>query len=227
MRSALEKDRLRAVYDRVSGRYDFQHGLTTFRTDQRGRRILVRHTVKEGSLVLDAGGGTGSTTLLAADAVGSTGKVVLLDFSSGMMDVARKRIKRARLDDRVELTSGDMMQLPFEDDVFDTVLSTYSVCPLGDPAAAMKELVRVLKPGGLLGIAHSAAQSDTVFGRMGAWIEKLAWRWPGLSLGCRPVDVLPGLLALGSTLVLETRIGILWPFLVLIVSKPSRISGPS
>jgi len=218
---ALEKNRLLEVYDRVSGRYDVQHGLTTFRSDQRGRRLLVENSVRAGDHVLDAGGGTGSTTLLAAEAVGPHGSVVLLDFSSGMRDVARGRVENAGLDARVEITDGDITQLPFEDQRFDVVLSTYSVCPLGDPTSAALELYRVVKPSGKLGIAHSAAQPDNLFGRTGSAIEKLAWRWPGLSLGCRPVSVLPGLLAAGGSLVYDNRIGILWPFRVLVVEKPA------
>lgn len=220
MRSALEKGVLRGVYDRVAKRYNIQHALATAGADQRGRRMLVTVAVRDGDLVLDAGGGTGSTALLAADAAGASGKVILLDLSKGMLDVAQDRVRKAGLQARVLLDLGDIVKLPFREGVFDVVLSTYSMCPLGDPADGAAELYRVLKPGGRLGIAHSAQPSRGILGVLASGIENIAWRWPMVSLGCRPVLVLPSLLALGAQRVFERRIGVLWPFQVFVVKKP-------
>ena len=89
MRKALEPQSLRAVYDRVARRYDFQHGFLTARSDQRGRRLLVRRAVQAGDRVLDCGAGTGSTALLAAREVGPSGVVTALDASEGMLEVAK------------------------------------------------------------------------------------------------------------------------------------------
>lgn len=220
MRPALDKGVLRGVYDRVAKRYDLQHALATAHADQRGRRMLVTAAVRDGDFVLDAGGGTGSTALLAAQAVGADGRVILLDLSRGMLDVAKDRVRKAGLGARVPLELGDIMRLPFREGVFDVVLSTYSTCPLGDPADGAAELYRVLKPGGRLGIAHSVEASGRVEGFLATAIENIAWRWPMLSLGCRPVSVLPSLIALGAQRVFERRIGALWPFLVFVVKKP-------
>ena len=88
MRPALDPPVLRTVYDRAAHYYDLWHALATARSDQRGRRLLVRRCVRRGDLVLDAGGGTGLSTVLAADAVGATGRVVLMDLSSGMLEMA-------------------------------------------------------------------------------------------------------------------------------------------
>lgn len=220
MRPALDKGVLRGVYDRVAKRYDIQHALATVRTDQRGRRMLVDAVVQDGDFVLDAGGGTGSTALLAAQAVGADGRVILLDLSRGMLDVARDRVRKAGLGARVLFELGDIMKLPFREGVFDVVLSTYSVCPLGHPADGGIELYRVLKPGGKLGIAHSAEPPGGILGFLVSGIENAAWRWPTLSLGCRPVSVLPSLSALGAERVFDRRIGVLWPFQVFVVKKP-------
>jgi len=79
MREALHRAKLGAVYDRFARRYDFQHALATASADQRGREILVEKAVGVGDKVLDCGAGTGSTALLAARKVGSSGKVVLFE----------------------------------------------------------------------------------------------------------------------------------------------------
>jgi len=221
MRSALDPGVLRTVYDRAAHRYDRWHALVTARSDHRGRLLLVRRCVREGDLVLDAGGGTGLTTVLAADAVGPTGSAVLLDLSDGMLEVAAERLAAAGLQGRVSIETGDILHMRFPDGRFDVVLSTYSVCPLTDPAEGVREMYRVLRPGGLLGVAHSSEPSNPVVRRLADRVEDVVWRWPQLSLGCRSVSVLPHLLGWGAELVLERRIGIpLWPFHVFVVEKP-------
>ena len=61
MRKALSKEKLKGIYGRIAKRYDLQHSLITFSADQKGRRILIENTVKEGDAVLDCGSGTGTT----------------------------------------------------------------------------------------------------------------------------------------------------------------------
>ena len=221
MRPALDPTILRTVYDRAAHYYDLWHALATAWSDQRGRRLLVRRCVRRGDLVLDAGGGTGLSTVLAADAAGATGRVVLMDLSSGMLEMAGERFVSAGLRDRVSLEIGDILRMPFPDGRFDAVLSTYSVCPLVDPSAGVEEMYRVLRPGGFLGIAHSAEPGNTVVRWLADRVEDAIWRWPQLSLGCRSVSVLPHLFHLGGKLVFDRRIGIpLWPFHVVVIQKP-------
>jgi demethylmenaquinone methyltransferase / 2-methoxy-6-polyprenyl-1,4-benzoquinol methylase len=221
MRPAIEKDKLQHVYDNVAGHYDFQHALLTGKSDQRGRELLVEHAVRSGDRVLDCGAGTGTTGLLAAQKIGPQGCVVMLDTSEGMLAVAREKVARAGLQQRVEITMGDMLALPFEDDSFDVVLSTYSLCPIYDPARGAMELYRVTRPGGRIGIAHSTDPRNPLVKRMADTVENIAWRIPSISLGCRSVSVLPELQNLGCSILFEKFIGVpLWPFLVFVVEKP-------
>jgi ubiquinone/menaquinone biosynthesis C-methylase UbiE len=220
MRTALSMDKLQAVYGRIAKRYDVQHALLTARTDQKGRSILIKHCVEEGDQVLDCGAGTGSSGLMAARKVGSHGKVTLFDLSEAMLAVAREKVARENLQASVDFLSGDMVHLPFADDSFDVVLSTYSLCPLYEPVKGALELYRVTKPGGLLGIGHSTAPRQRLVKRLADWVEDMAWRFPGLSMGCRAVDVLPALEDAGGKVLLAKHIGVpLWPFLVCVVQK--------
>lgn len=220
MRPALAPQTLQAVYDRAAHRYDRWHALATARTDQRGRTLLVQHCVKPGDDVLDVGGGTGLTAELAAHAVGPTGHVTLIDFSEGMLHQAAGRLS-GRRGSHVTLAMADIVQLPFGDCRFDSVLSTYSVCPLVAPRQGVAEMYRVLKPGGLLGVAHSSDPKGPVMRWLADRVEDVVWRWPGVSLGCRSVEVLPDVLALGAELVFERRFGVpLWPFHAFAVRKP-------
>ena len=222
MRNAMDKGRLGSVYDRVAGRYDFQHAFFTAGSDQRGRRTLVEHAVGAGDRILDCGSGTGSTALLALDKAGPSGHAVLFDMSDGMLNVARKRLADAGLGPQAEFRTGDILALPFEDNSFDVVLSTYSLCPVYDPAEGARELYRVTRPGGLVGVAHSSDPQNRAVKWMADRVEGLVWHIPSISLGCRSVSVLPALEQLGCEIRFRKTLGIpLWPFLVFVARKPA------
>jgi ubiquinone/menaquinone biosynthesis C-methylase UbiE len=155
-----------------------------------------------------------------------TGHVTLFDLTPEMLAVAERKAKAQGVHDRIELQTGDLIHLPFADGSFDVVLSTYSLCPVYDPAEGARELYRVARPGGLVGVAHSAEARGPIRPLANAF-ESLAWRFRMLSIGCRAVEVLPTLLAAGADLVLEKRIGVpLWPFEVFVVRKPAAASAP-
>lgn len=221
MRKGFSREKIKSIYDNVASRYDFQHGFVTARSDQRGRRILVDKALKKNDRVLDAGAGTGSTAFMAAKKVGPAGKVVLFDISDGMLEIARQKAEGLGLIDRVEFYSGDLLNLPFADNSFDTVLSTYSICPLYDPAQGALELYRVAKVGGRLGIAHSTDPENKVVKWLADRVESVVWKFPWLSLGCRAVSVLPALENAGARILYKRKIGIpLWPFIVFVLEKP-------
>lgn len=222
MRAGLGIDKLKAVYGKLANRYDLQHALLTARSDQRGRRLLVQRAVREGDRVLDCGAGTGTTGILAAKRAGTTGRVTLFDLSESMLAVAREKVCREGLLDRVSFRTGDLTHLPFGDGKFDVVLSTYSLCPVGDPATGALELYRVTRPGGRLGIAHSDEPTNSVLRWLGDRVERIAWHFPWLSMGCRAVQVLPALEGAGARVAYSKTIGVpLWPFLVFVVEKPA------
>lgn len=221
MRRGLDRSTVKTIYDRVAGRYDLQHGLLTGWADQRGRRLLVDRTVTAGNQVLDAGTGTGTTALMAARKVGPEGQVVAFDLSRTMLAVGREKATRLGLTDRLRFCAGDILNLPFADEAFDVVLSTYSLCPVFDPEQGARELYRLVKKGGLLGVAHSGEPTNPAVRRMAERLERLVWKFPLISLGCRAVSVLPQLLEDGAELLCHRSIGIpLWPFEVFVVRKP-------
>lgn len=172
--------------------------------------------------MLDCGAGTGSTALLAAAKCGPGGRVVLFDLSERMLAVAREKAQAAGLEDRLDFVTGDMLRLPFPDANFDSVLSTYSLCPLDDPARGALEMYRVLRPGGRMGVAHSAEPPNAMVRWLGARVESAAWHFPSLSMGCRPVSVLLTLEKAGAKVISDHLVGVpFWPFLVLVLEKPA------
>jgi demethylmenaquinone methyltransferase/2-methoxy-6-polyprenyl-1,4-benzoquinol methylase len=222
MRKGLSKETLRGIYGRIAKRYDFQHGLITAKADQRGRKILVNNTVQEGDRVLDCGAGTGTTGILAAMRAGPQGTVTMFDLSEAMLAVARGKVAQLHVPATVDFQTGDMVHLPFADNSFDVVLSTYSLCPLYDPEKGALELYRVTKPGGKVGAAHSSEPHNPLLKFFADRVEDIAWRLPWLSMGCRSVTVLPALEKAGGRVIFSKQIGVpLWPFRVFVVEKPT------
>ena len=221
MRKALSIDELKGVYGRIAKRYDSQHAIITAKADQRGRKILVENAVSEGDNVLDCGSGTGTTGIFAAKKTGTNGKVTMFDLSDAMLAVARAKVIEEKLQDRVTFQTGDMVHLPFEDNKFDMVLSTYSLCPLYDPEKGALEMYRVAKPGGKIGCAHSADPQNPFSKWLGDKVENIAWRFHWLSMGCRSVKVIHVLEKAGGKVIYSKYIGVpLYPFFVFIVEKP-------
>jgi demethylmenaquinone methyltransferase / 2-methoxy-6-polyprenyl-1,4-benzoquinol methylase len=223
MIETLDKTKLKEIYDKRSSWYDLYHNWATFKADEFGRKLVVQNSVESGDTVLDAGSGTGSTALIAAEKTGPDGKIVLFDISDGMINIAKKKIEAARFLDRIETKIGDILNLPFADNSFDVVLSTYSVCPLYSPEKGVLELLRVVKPGGKLAVAHSSSPENPLLLWLSEQLEKLIWLFPKISLGCRSVSTLPVLLKAGTKILFKRKIGFpLLPFIVFVVEKPVK-----
>jgi arsenite methyltransferase len=112
------------------------------------------------SRVLDVGCGAGNTACLIAQDYGS--QVHGVDISEVMIAKARKRAQRQGLRERLEFRVADVFDLPFEDDHFDVVIVESVLTPLpGDKKQAMREMVRVVRPGGRVGANEGTVDPDS------------------------------------------------------------------
>jgi demethylmenaquinone methyltransferase/2-methoxy-6-polyprenyl-1,4-benzoquinol methylase len=127
--------------------YDRYARLLSFGQDPRWRRFLVsRMDVGPEHTVLDVATGTAA---VAIELVRRTGcRVVGLDQSREMLETGARRIDEAGLRDRIELVEGTAERLPFADSSFDGLTFTYLLRYVEDPGATMRELARVVRPGG-------------------------------------------------------------------------------
>jgi demethylmenaquinone methyltransferase/2-methoxy-6-polyprenyl-1,4-benzoquinol methylase len=144
VRAELDKQPLdvRRMFDAVSKRYDVTNDVLSLGQDRRWRReVIAAVDPKPGELVLDlaAGTGTSSEPFAAAGA-----RVVPCDFSIGMLTVG----KQAR--PGLPFVAGDGTELPFADDTFDAVTISFGLRNIVDPAAGLREMARVTRPGGRL-----------------------------------------------------------------------------
>lgn len=120
----------------------------SFGQDPRWRRALVGAVqAGEDDRVLDVATGTGLVAAALVERYGCT--VVGLDQSGAMLGRARERVdRRPELRDRIALMQGEAESLPFADGEFDALTFTYLLRYVDDPAAALRELARVVRPGG-------------------------------------------------------------------------------
>jgi ubiquinone/menaquinone biosynthesis C-methylase UbiE len=137
--------------------------------------------------VLEIGIGTGLN--LEHYDKGAIKKIVGLDPGVEMHPLARKRSRLAGID--VELIGLSAERIPYEDRSFDTVVVTYALCTINDPAAALKEMRRVLEPGGCLIFCEHGRAPDASVRRWQRWLTPV---WSKLAGGCHLDRDIPALL---------------------------------
>ena len=122
---------------------------------------LLAH-LRAGMDLLDVGCGPASITADLAERV-APGRVVALDAAAGALEAARKTLRERGLSEQVELTSGDVMALPFEDASFDVVHAHQVLQHLADPVGALAEIRRVTRPGGIVAVRDAVYSAMTWF----------------------------------------------------------------
>jgi len=132
----------------LPSRYDRMGAILSFGQDPRWRRALVRAIApRPGDRILDVATGTGLVAAALARAAPGC-HLTGLDQSEAMLAVARRRHPD------IDFVQGEAERLPFADEEFDAVTFTYLLRYVDDPAATMRELARVLRPGGRIGMVE-------------------------------------------------------------------------
>jgi demethylmenaquinone methyltransferase / 2-methoxy-6-polyprenyl-1,4-benzoquinol methylase len=160
----LPAEGVRTMFDRIAPVYDVMNHVMTAGLDRRWRRITIDETVRADDRVLDACCGTGD---LAIGARGRGADVVGLDFSERMLERA------ARKEPQIEWVQGDVLALPFEDGSFDAVTVGFGVRNVEDLEAGVRELRRVLRPGGRLGILEITTPRGRLAPFYRVWFDRV------------------------------------------------------
>jgi demethylmenaquinone methyltransferase/2-methoxy-6-polyprenyl-1,4-benzoquinol methylase len=145
MTERARADRIREMFDRIASGYDRQNTLFSLDRDRAWRRRAARMAgLRPGSVALDLCTGTGKLAAELLPYVRPGGRVMGLDFSPRMLELARRQVPG------VEFQLGDVMNLPFEDASIDAVAIAFGLRNLVDRERGLREMFRVLKPGGRL-----------------------------------------------------------------------------
>ncbi len=131
-----------AMFDAVAAKYDLTNDVLSLGQDRRWRKAVAAAVAAgPGQRVLDLAAGTGTSSLPFAEAGAFT---VPCDFSQGMLREGKRRVPW------LPFTAGDATRLPFRDGVFDAVTISFGLRNVHRPEAALREMLRVTRPGGRL-----------------------------------------------------------------------------
>jgi demethylmenaquinone methyltransferase/2-methoxy-6-polyprenyl-1,4-benzoquinol methylase len=160
----LKPEQVRMMFDRIAPVYDAMNHSMTAGLDRRWRRITAEAVVRPGDRVLDACCGTGD---LAIGARARGADVVGLDFSERMLERARRK------EPAIEWVRGDVLALPFDDASFDSATVGFGVRNVEDLEAGLRELRRVLRPGGRLGILELTTPRGALAPFYRVWFDRI------------------------------------------------------
>ncbi len=139
------------VFHSVAAKYDVMNDLMSFGVHRLWKRFTIDMSgVRPGNKVLDLAGGTGDLTKKFSKIVGPTGKVVLADINSSMLEVGRERLTNQGYVGNIEYVQANAQYLPFEDNTFDVITIAFGLRNVTDKDEALRSMFRVLKPGGRL-----------------------------------------------------------------------------
>jgi len=151
-----------AMFGRIAGRYDLMNTLMTGGHHHAWRRLAVRQAGPAGGRALDVCCGTGDFALELARHGASA--VVGVDFSREMLTLAARKAQAAGLSGRVQWQLADALELPFPDGVFLCATSGFSLRNVDDVGRALREMARVVRPGGRVAVLELTPVRSRLFG---------------------------------------------------------------
>ncbi len=144
-----KKPHIERMFNSIAPRYDVLNRMLSGGVDQQWRRVVMKEVLdSQPQRLLDVATGTADLALMAARK--GVPQVIGVDIADQMLDVGRRKVSKADLDGRVELLNGDAEKLPFSDRQFDVATVAFGVRNFEDLAAGLRQIHRVLRPGGKL-----------------------------------------------------------------------------
>ncbi|HKP87434.1 MAG TPA: ubiquinone/menaquinone biosynthesis methyltransferase [Blastocatellia bacterium] len=135
------------LFETIASRYDFFTAFMSYGMDRGWKRTLIEMLDLTGKeLALDIACGTGDITFAVARRL-TSGRATGLDITQAMLDIAERKRQEGRVAN-ASFHRGDILRMPFADETFDCVTAGYALRNVPDVAAALREIKRVLKPGG-------------------------------------------------------------------------------
>jgi demethylmenaquinone methyltransferase / 2-methoxy-6-polyprenyl-1,4-benzoquinol methylase len=144
-----KEQRVHGVFEKIYENYDQMNSVISFQQHIKWRNdTMKKMNVQKGAKALDVCCGTADWTIALAEAAGKDGEVVGLDFSKNMLKIGEGKLQARNLD-QASLIHGNAMELPFEDNSFDYVTIGFGLRNVPDYNQVLREMHRVLKPGGM------------------------------------------------------------------------------
>uniref|UniRef100_UPI00403FA9CC demethylmenaquinone methyltransferase n=1 Tax=Ornithinibacillus sp. FSL M8-0202 TaxID=2921616 RepID=UPI00403FA9CC len=150
MQGKSKEERVHHVFEKIYDKYDTMNSIISFQRHKAWRKdVMKQMNVPNGASALDVCCGTGDWSFSLAEAVGKKGNVIGLDFSQNMLSVAKEKNQELNYNN-LEFVHGNAMELPYEDNSFDFVTIGFGLRNVPDYMTVLKEMYRVVKPGGVV-----------------------------------------------------------------------------
>ncbi|MBI4848769.1 MAG: bifunctional demethylmenaquinone methyltransferase/2-methoxy-6-polyprenyl-1,4-benzoquinol methylase UbiE [Nitrospirae bacterium] len=164
-KSAKDPAKIQTMFSKIAPRYDLLNRLLSLGIDSHWRKFAVGQLPKvNNARFLDVATGTCDVALEIVKRYPDA-KVTGVDFSEGMLELGRVKVKRAGLEDRIEVRFADVTALPFEDNTFDGVTIAFGIRNVQDFKKGIAEMGRVVKPGGRVVILEFTSIQNRFFRR--------------------------------------------------------------
>lgn len=143
-----KKQQVATMFDNISGTYDFLNHFLSLGIDVIWRKKAIRSLLSiKPKLILDVATGTGDFAFESLKIL-NPDKIIGVDISQGMLNVAKEKIEKRKLQDKIEVQLGDSERLLFDDHTFDAVTVAFGVRNFENLQKGLDDIYRVLKPGG-------------------------------------------------------------------------------
>ena len=157
-----KKEQVTKMFDTISKDYDGLNRVISFGIDIKWRKKVVEIVKQQQpKTVLDIATGTGDLAINLAET--SAEEIVGLDISPGMLEVGKEKVKAKQLDNRIDMIIGDSENMPFEDNTFDAITVAFGVRNFETLENGLKDILRVLKPGGTFVILETSVPTKFPF----------------------------------------------------------------
>lgn len=142
-----KKEQVATMFNNISKRYDLLNHLLSLGIDIYWRKQAIKQLKADRpQLIMDMATGTADFAIESLSL--NPQKVIGVDISEGMLDVGRQKLKKMKLDQRIELKLGDSERIPFDDNIFDAIIVAFGVRNFENLEQGLSDMYRVLKPGG-------------------------------------------------------------------------------
>lgn len=146
-----KKEQVADMFNNIAGKYDFLNHFLSLGIDKGWRKKAIAEIAKvQPKTILDVATGTGDLAIAASKL--NPEKIIGIDIAAQMLDVGRQKLKEKGLTELITMQVGDSEALPFANNSFDAITCAYGVRNFEHLEAGLKEMCRVLRPGGKLAI---------------------------------------------------------------------------
>lgn len=159
-----KRDNIEKMFNAIAGDYDQLNHIMSMNVDKTWRSRAIRKIITPDApqKIMDLACGTGDFSIAIAKKMNPGSHVYGVDLSEGMLDVMRRKVAAGSLEDKISIQKGIGEKLEFEDGTFDLVTIAFGIRNFEDRQGSLREILRVLKPGGKIAILELSVPANPV-----------------------------------------------------------------